>query len=98
MSGIPEIREQLLDEAEWFRKHSDPEVRIHGSIVAILAIDTRRERGPTKAPPSSPEITDGIKTDVFALRQTYPDMREDEIGARLGINQGRVYEILRGKR
>lgn len=90
MSNIPKAREILLHIADKL----DPEFRtaITGVVNAYLYREPKVRRAPTK----SAEITHSMKRQIFALAKT--DMHLSEIGHRLGINQGRVSEVLNGKR
>ena len=98
MAGIPAIREELMDIAEELTDHPDPKVRALGTRIFLLAVATLRNRKPDKAPVSANPITPEIKAAVFKMHKEHPELRGDQIGAALNINQGRVYEILDGQR
>lgn len=90
MSNVPRARELLLDLARMLPGHQR---RIIEHIVAAYLVREPRVR---RAPVRPKEITPEIKAQVRELAQT--DMHQWEIGKRLGINPGRVSEILNGKR
>lgn len=85
---IPEIRERLKDLA---KVHSLPE-------LADLADETKRRPAGRQAPPCSRAITDELADQVRAYAAENPTAPLNAIGLRFGINQGRVSEILFGKR
>jgi hypothetical protein len=64
-------------------------------IDAALSMMTREHRV-RRAPEKSVPITPQIKRRIFAMARS--DLHQDEIAVRLGINHGRVSEVLRGKR
>lgn len=90
MSDIPLARELLLYIAEKL----DPDFR--AAITGVVNAYLYREPEIRRASTRSAEITPEMKAQIFALAKT--DMHLSEIGHRLGINQGRVSEVLNGKR
>ena len=85
---IPEIRERLLELA---RKHGLPE-------LAELAEETRRRYHGRHAPTRAIKITPALRERVRDYAQRHPKMHMRLIGQHFGIDQGRVSEILFGKR
>lgn len=85
---IPEIRERLLELAE---EHDLPE-------LADLAEETRRRFHGRQARRKAFAITPELKAEVRAYARSHPDIHLRKIGQRYKIDQGRVSEILFGKR
>lgn len=88
MRTIPEIRDRLFALAE---EHGIPE-------LASLAEETRRRFNGRKAPVRSVFVTDDLAAQVQAYAAKHPKASMHDIGERFGINQGRVSEILFGRR
>ena len=88
MAGIPYVRDRLRELAH---ELAAPELE-------TLARDLERRppvrRAPASSEPMTPELADAIRADVAAN----PDATMAEIGARHNVNQGRVSEVLAGKR
>jgi predicted O-methyltransferase YrrM len=87
---LPEVRDALHDVATQLDKLS--------SVVAQLAEETRKRRAPKKAPAKSKPMTDETAELIRAYARKYPTASQFEIGKVFGVNQGRVSEVLRGKR
>jgi hypothetical protein len=85
---LPEIRARLEELAD---EHNLPELR-------TLASETRRRYHGRKAPPVSKPITPSLEHGIRTYAQAFPDMAMHEIARVFGTNQGRVSEILFGKR
>lgn len=85
---IPEIRERLLEIAA---EHGIPE-------VADLAHETRREFHGRKAPVESAAVTPELAERVRRYATENPRASMLKIGVKFGLNQGRVSEIMFGKR
>ena len=83
MSTIPEMRQRLYEIA-----------------IELNDISDQLERRPArkKAPQSSVSMTPELREEIRAFALTHPDWTENDIGIRFDVNQGRVSEILRGKR
>ena len=90
MSNIPLGRERLLELAS--RLPDDHRRELEMLVAAYLVREPKVRRAPTKSKAITPEMRDQI----FAMSATR--MHLSEIGHRLGINQGRVSEVLNGKR
>lgn len=52
----------------------------------------------TSAPPTSNPMTPRLRDYIIHLHETYPDWSQQKIATHLGINAGRVSEVLAGKR
>jgi predicted transcriptional regulator len=52
----------------------------------------------TNAPVASAPMTAAKAQEIRALKERYPAMSQHEIGRLTGTNQGRVSEVLAGKR
>lgn len=98
MATIPEVRERLERIAQLMGKSSDFEIVLAAADVEQCVKDLYRRRVFRRAPVKAPVITPEIVAGVRALAKASPNMQQMEIGARFGINAGRVSEILRGKR
>lgn len=85
---LPQIRARLLEIAD---EAGLPE-------VAELADETRREYHGRKAPVESRAVTPKLAASVRTYARRHPKASLLRIGVRHGINQGRVSEILFGKR
>lgn len=85
---LPEVQEQLRVFAQdWGR----PE-------LASLADEMRRRSsGPRPAPVSQP-MTEDLAKAIRALKAANPGMTQVEIARKCRVNQGRVSEVLKGKR
>jgi len=83
MKTIPQIRKRLTE--------------IAGEITA-LAEETKRRPAIRRARANQAPITSIVRRQVRALVKQYPDMPMREIGRRVGIDQGRVSEIVHGFR
>lgn len=90
MSDIPAARKKLLEIA------ADLPPSKARQIHAVVEGYLHREKFVRRAPDNSKPITPVMKRQIFAWAKT--DMHMSEIAHRLGINQGRVSEVLRGKR
>jgi len=85
---IPEIRTRLHELAV---EHGIEE-------LAQLAEETKRQYHGRRAPVRAQRIDRKTEIKVRRLARQHPDMPQREIGRRLGIDGGRVSEILFGKR
>ena len=63
-----------------------------------LSAEIKRNRYQRKAPPKCSPITPLIKFNVYKLHRLHPNWTQLQIANKLNINQGRVSEILHGKR
>jgi hypothetical protein len=83
---IPEVQKRLRELAK--------EANIRE--LAILA-DALARRPQVKGPKTSRPVTDEVRRKVLSLRET-TDFSQQKIGELVGINGGRVSEILHGHR
>lgn len=92
MSNIPRARQMLHDLA----KTLDPvsAAIIEGPIMQHLTREPHVRKARVKNAGVSPEI----KHQIRQLAAAHPDMHLSEIGEIVGVNQGRVSEVLNGKR
>lgn len=88
---IPEIRVML----EAIAQDADP--YIAARIRKCTAL-TYRNPATTRAPITSNKVTPEIVKQVLKIHKKDPDLQQKDIGAMVNINQGRVCEILNGKR
>lgn len=84
---IPEVRERLHEIAE---ETGNAEL----NFLANQLIRRFHGRGPNVSNPVTPELA----AQVRILHQENPKMAYHQIGERLGVSQGRVSEIIHGKR
>lgn len=85
---LPEIRERMIQLAAL---HNLPELR-------TLAEHTRRRRNCQPAPIVSAPVTDETRQAVREFAAANPEMTMHNIATHFDLNQGRVSEILYGKR
>lgn len=84
---IPEIADRLRDLAA---ERGLPE-------LAGLADELRR-RPSQRAPARSTPMSDELAADIRWYAARYPGLSQAEIAKKCGCNQGRVSEVLKGKR
>jgi hypothetical protein len=111
---IPQIRARLHEiardlndfatEGAWFAAQPD-EVRSFAAMVSAraseihaLADETKRRTPVKHARVSARRVTPEIAREVRDLVRAEPRLTNREIGRRLGIDGGRVSEVLAGKR
>lgn len=63
-----------------------------------LADELRRRPAGRKARPSSEPMTDRLAQQIRAYRRANPSLSQVEISRRFAVNQGRISEVLKGKR
>ena len=63
-----------------------------------LAGEMSRKPRATNAPVASARMTPAKAQEIRSLKERYPTMSQHEIGRLTGTNQGRVSEVLAGKR
>lgn len=91
---IPQIRERLDELAhEVALLFPDVATELHA-----LAEETKRRPPVRMAAPRARMVTDEIRERVRTYAHAHPKLSMREIGQRHGIDQGRVSEILAGKR
>lgn len=88
MATIPEVRDRLRELAH---ELAAPELE---TLARELERRPPVRRSPGGSAPMTPDLADAIRADVAAN----PDATMAEIGARHNVNQGRVSELLAGKR
>lgn len=84
---LPEIQNELRELA---KKHKLPR-------LTYLANQMSRRKG-TRANVSSLTVTPSIRKKIIELKRKHPRMTQFEIAEKCRVNQGRVSEVLRGKR
>ena len=90
---IPEIREAmyaLADEPGMAPRFS--------KTLRWLADELKRRPAPRKAEAVSARITPKLAHNIRAFAVRHPNVTQFEIGRRFRVNQGRVSEVVRGKR
>jgi hypothetical protein len=87
---LPEVRDALHDIASQLDKLS--------STVAQLAEETKKRPARKKAPVNSKPMTDKLAAEIRQFSKLNPNKSQFEIAKIFGVNQGRVSEVLRGKR
>jgi len=85
---IPEIADRLRDLAA---ERGLPE------LVGLADELRRRPAGP-RPPAVSQPMSEDLAESIRALKQSSPRMTQVEIARKLQVNQGRVSEVLKGKR
>lgn len=85
---IPEIRQRLLFLS---KQHGIAE-------LTILAHELRRRPPVRRAPRVSPTLTPPIATRIRRIAAAFPDWPYTRIAQSVGVNPGRVSEVLAGKR
>ena len=95
MSNIPEARRILSEVATALHAGRCSRGDAAALIDEALSMMTR-ERMVRRAPEKSKPLTAEVRAKIFAMAKT--DMHMGDIAHQLGINQGRVSEVLTGKR
>ena len=85
---LPDIATELRQLAE---KHSLPR-------LTELAENMARRKRAVKAPSVSKKVTPEMADAIRAYKKLHPDVTQLQIGVVFGVNQGRVSEVLHGKR
>jgi DNA-directed RNA polymerase specialized sigma24 family protein len=93
---IPQIREEVQQLTTEGAKLARRQIQINARIDALMQETYRRSY--TRAPTTSRRITADVRASVRRMAADFPDMSHQEIGTAHNINQGRVSEILHGKR
>lgn len=89
---IPEARRRLMNLAATLPPEAAAE------IATIVMEGLFRRRGVVPTRPKSKRMCRRIAVDIRALHKARPDLSEQEIAVRIGVNSGRVSEALIGKR
>lgn len=95
MSNIPAARlilSEVLSTLKRGQCSTGDAVEMIGKALSLMT----RDKVVRRAPEKSKAITPEMRARIWQLADT--DMHMSEIGHQLGINQGRVSEVLRGKR
>ena len=85
---VPEVADELRELAV---KHNLPR-------LAALADELPRRRIAKRTPNSANPMTDEIAEEIRRLKKLHPNESQLKIANRVGVNQGRVSEVLSGKR
>jgi hypothetical protein len=81
---IPEIRTRLLEIAD---EHGIPE-------ISELVDEMYRKRSIRRAPPRSPKLTPALAAQIRVYARAHPEMHQQDIAERFGLNHGRVSEAM----
>jgi hypothetical protein len=92
MSNIPKAREALLA----FANQCSPSGR--REIMKIVRDYLYREPRVRRAPVTSKKLTPKLRAEIKALAKAHPDWAIRKIGLKVGVDGGRVSEVLTGKR
>ena len=97
MSNVPQARTQLM------RLAKDLQLgRITKPMAAAQIRDAitlmRREKPIRRAPRAKRYVTRRLKAEIIAYARQHPEAQMADIAAWFEVNQGRVSEILNGKR
>lgn len=93
---IPEVREELTIIAEELRGLAHKSMQLTREIDALV-VALYRQPAIRRAPVQSLPVTDAIIQGVLRMASD-PSIPVNKIAEYYGINQGRVSEILNGKR
>lgn len=92
MSNIPLARDLLLRLAD---EIDEPySFRVRNIVETMMVKRSAVRRAPTKSVP----VTEAIAKAVRKMAKKYPTMHQSEIALVFGLNQGRVSEILSGRK
>ena len=96
---IPEIQEQMLNEAARLRMFGfEDDASSWASQLEEWALELRRKPRATNAPVQSPRMTPELRRRIREAAERSPGMTQHDIAKLVGTNQGRVSETLAGKR
>lgn len=93
MSNIPEARKELSRIAR--RLRLDGEAELASRIGDVIDQYLHRRRPVRQMPIRSRSVTPRLKQQIIALAEN-TEMHSAEIAVRLGVNPGRVSEVLHG--
>jgi len=96
---LPEVQtevRQLAAALRMFGYQETPEAL--AATLDRLAGEMSRKPRATHAPITSAPMTPARAQEIRSLKARYPTMSQHEIGRLTGTNQGRVSEVLAGKR
>jgi hypothetical protein len=96
---LPEVQTELRRLAAGLRMFGveDDPVALAIALEHLASQMSRKPRA-TNAPVASAPMTAAKAQEIRALKERYPAMSQHEIGRLTGTNQGRVSEVLAGKR
>lgn len=95
---LPDIQTRLRVIASDLRRgHQGDPVALARELEALAEAISRKPRA-THAPPTSAPMTPEKAEEIRRIRERYPAMSQHDIGRLTGTNQGRVSEVLAGKR
>lgn len=97
---LPEVQEALRNlaaEVRMFGLHPVDGEALAEELEHLAGAISRKPRA-TSAPPASARMTPAKAQEIRILAARYPAMTQHEIGRLTGTNQGRVSEVLAGKR
>lgn len=97
MSNVPQARTQLLRLAKDLQVGRITKPQAASEIRATMRLLTR-EPPVRRAPRQKRYVTRRLKAEIIAYAQQYPEAQMADIAAWFKVNQGRVSEILNGKR
>jgi len=101
---IPQIRARLHELANDLADYATEAEFFAGRVAALaleiddLADETKRRPPVRQAPIAARRMTPELAREVRELARSNPDLTNREIGRRLGVDGGRVSEVLAGKR
>lgn len=101
---IPQIRAQLYRVADCLRDlmttedFDADEVLILADQIDALARETIRRSSGKRAAPTARRLTPELADRIRAFVERHPDMTNREIGARFGVDGGRVTDAMLGIR
>lgn len=107
MSNIPLARrriEAIQDQLSEYRKKYAPRrdeaflSHVDAVLSEVLTLMVREAPRHERAAPKARRVTEQVVINVLAFKQRHPHHSHFEIARRFGVNQGRVSEILSGKR
>jgi len=95
MSEIVKAREILALVRNALATRSDPLAQDVSTAIELMHRDKHK---PVRATASSNPMTSSIEGSIIHLIDNAPDMSTQEIAAIVGVNSGRVSEVLKGKK
>lgn len=95
MSDIGRARKEISQIAETIEASGDAALAKQLRDVLELMKRTKYVR---RARAHSNAVTPTVKAKILKLANDHPDMHQSEIASQLGINPGRVSEVLQGRR
>ncbi len=95
MSNIPKARRELVRIARRLRAYGEDEAA--GRIVHVIDQYLHRRSAARHMPIRSRSVTRSVREQIVDLAEN-TDMHSAEIAAKVGVNPGRVSEVLHGDR